>query len=497
VYAPRRIRFAEPPLGNLRWAPPVAWTNKDNNSSQVVDATQYGDACVQYIFGATDKYLGSEDCLFLNVYVSSTASPNSEVPVGVFVHGGSYLTGAGSLPLYWGTDAVDFWKGAGIIVTVNYRLNAFGFLGAEELRSQDKSTGSTGNYGIQDQRLAFEWVRKNIAAFGGDSSRVTVFGESAGAGSLTVHLTASRSWPSFDRAILESGAFAAWTVIPMSKAQSSFDKLQQDLGCADILCMLQKSTKEIMDAARSHRGEAVATHFEIAWAPVVDGVEMTTHPWIALADGSVADVPVIQGSNQDEGALFTPVPKSASLEYVKSYWLLSGYSAREVSALTELYIDGKTYPSDPERASVNWWAAERQNGDALFSCPTKYASQHFAKLKRAGSRKSQSFMYHWEHSPRNQNLTRHVSEIPYVFHLEETLPAAEELQMADIMASYWGNFIANGDPNIHAMGVLPLPPWDAYTLQADNSITLIDFDKIYMTNAMKKAECDLIITHYH
>ena len=112
--------------------------------------------------GAFDD--ASEDCLVLNVFVNLDVAQSSSdpLPVAIFVHGGAYVSGMSHLPLYDGVDAVEYWKGQGILVTTNYRLNAFGFLGSEALRSQDPESGSTGNYGIQDQRMAFEWVKTNI-----------------------------------------------------------------------------------------------------------------------------------------------------------------------------------------------------------------------------------------------------------------------------------------------------------------------------------------------
>lgn len=150
VSAFRGIRFAQPPVNELRWAPPRSWVN--SNVSNVVDATVFGHTCKQILWGDDGLFSsdhGNEDCLFLNVYVNLDVHRDSNdlLPVGVFVHGGSYVTGASSLPLYDGVDAVEFWKGQAIVVTTNYRLNVFGFLGSEELRSQDPEYQSTGNQG--------------------------------------------------------------------------------------------------------------------------------------------------------------------------------------------------------------------------------------------------------------------------------------------------------------------------------------------------------------
>lgn len=154
VAAFRGVRFAEPPLNDLRWAPPVPWMN--TNITQIIDASSFGHTCKQIFWGDDGLFSpdhGNEDCLFLNVYVdldvaNAAKSAGKPLPVGVFVHGGSYITGASSLPLYDGVDVVDFWKGNAIIVTTNYRLNVFGFLGSDELRTQDSTNKSTGNQGV-------------------------------------------------------------------------------------------------------------------------------------------------------------------------------------------------------------------------------------------------------------------------------------------------------------------------------------------------------------
>jgi carboxylesterase type B len=150
------IRYAESPVGKLRWAPPVAYTNP--NVENIVDATKYGSHCIQSVWPN-----GSEDCLFLNIFVAENISSSASLPVVIFIHGGSYVSG--SSKFYPGEDMVEYWQGSAIVVTLDYRLNVFGFLGSEDLRVQDKDSGSCGNYGLQDQRMGFEWTRKNIGIF--------------------------------------------------------------------------------------------------------------------------------------------------------------------------------------------------------------------------------------------------------------------------------------------------------------------------------------------
>ena len=148
------IRYAKPPLGALRWCPPVIYSYAEAGIP-VVNATAFGSHCMQNTWPN-----GSEDCLFLNVFTGVNASVSEQLlPVLIFIHGGSYISG--SAKFYSGSDMVTFWEGEAVVVTVDYRLNVFGFLGSDALRSRDPAR-STGNYGLQDQRLAFEWVRRNI-----------------------------------------------------------------------------------------------------------------------------------------------------------------------------------------------------------------------------------------------------------------------------------------------------------------------------------------------
>jgi carboxylesterase type B len=174
----------------------------------------------------------------------------------------------------------------------------FGFLGSEELRSQDASGsgGATGNYGLLDQRLAFDWVRKNIASFGGNAKDVTIFGESAGAGSMANHLSMKKSWGSFDKVMLESGSYAIWITQNMSVTQKAYDTLLDLTHCKNVECLLGLSAETVFEAQKDIPSPDV-TLYGSPWNPVTDGVEMTTHPWIALANGEVPDVPILHGEN--------------------------------------------------------------------------------------------------------------------------------------------------------------------------------------------------------
>jgi len=490
----RGVRFAQPPVGNLRWAPPVPWVN--NSTNVVVDASQFGSTCKQFLWG-NDGLLspdhGSEDCLFLNIFVDTTTISSWEsksVPVGIFVHGGSYITGSGSIPLYDGSNLVDFWKGNGIIVTTNYRLNIFGFLGSDELRSRDVERGSTGNYGIQDQRLAFGWVRDNIAAFGGDQHKVTIFGQSAGAGSMSNHLVMPQSWGLFHQVIIESGAFGLGSSQNMSCAEQTFQNLLSAAECGDVDCLLGLSEDEVFEIGLNLPATDPFAHSS-AFSPTADGVELTTHPWIALANGAVADVPTVLGSTSDEGTLFTIVPHSIGQTELDAYWHhKQGYSAAEIAKLNALYVQNCSYPAC--HASVYWWAAERSKGDNRYSCPAKYTAQQLSKLATAGARTNPAYMYFFSHHPREATVTRHVADLQYVFHQTALLNHPEDAAMADSMATYWGNFINGGSPSAPVYPT-EVPLWSPYVLEEDNCNIIADADDIAMKPGLKLAECEFHI----
>jgi para-nitrobenzyl esterase len=178
------VRYAMPPLGSRRWASPEMYV--PSSSNEQVDASRFADYCIQSSHAGSNagEVTGNEDCLYLNIYVgkevyeqavsSSSHNHDNSVPIAFWIHGGSYKSGSSNQ--YESSDLVHFWKGKGIVVTINYRLNVFGFLGGDALRRQSIN-GGTGNYGIEDQRLAMQWVNENIARFGGDKNQVMVYGK--------------------------------------------------------------------------------------------------------------------------------------------------------------------------------------------------------------------------------------------------------------------------------------------------------------------------------
>jgi para-nitrobenzyl esterase len=215
------IPYAAPPIGELRWKAPVShasWT-------AAWDATRFRSSCAQVSFVPGLANHSSEDCLYLNIYTPNTA--RRRLPVMVWIHGGTFLVGSSE-----DTDgSVLAVKGKVVVVTINYRLGPFGFL-AHKLLDAENPHHVSGNYGLLDQQEALKRVRRNIAAFGGDSSRVTIFGESAGGISVCLQLAAPGAEGLFQRAINESGP--CQLVRPIGQAQAQGDKLAAALGCGNV-----------------------------------------------------------------------------------------------------------------------------------------------------------------------------------------------------------------------------------------------------------------------
>lgn len=293
--------------------------------------------------------------------------------------------------------------------------------------------------------------------------------------------------------ILESGAFADWNAITMDCAEGTYQQLLLHTNCDDLTCLLEKDALAIKRA--SERGIAEATAKGCAYAPVVDGIELTTHPWIALSNGDVADVPILLGTNSDEGAIFTALSHDADATQLNSYWSeVMGYDAATIDILTDLYVTNKTY--DTSFATTYWWAAERAYGDNMMSCPSEYAAQELGAYLAQGTRRSSVYFYHFEHLPRVKDvLTRHVCEIPYVFHQKELLGHEDDMRMADVLSSWWANFFATGNPNNGAIGLNKVPYWKDYVVASDNVLVIETASAISTTLHLKQEKCAFFIPY--
>lgn len=298
----RGIRFAEPVGGANRWRDPVAAVVAPGET----DATRFGPACPQRPNPAVplgDDIVMDEDCLSLNVWApdADAAAPR---PVMVWLHGGAYTFGASRQPLYDATSMVT--NGDVVVVTLNYRLGAFGFL---DLTSLLPEGGFDRNLALKDVLLALGWVRDNIRGFGGDPDRVTVFGESAGAGLVTTLLATPSADGLFHRAIAQSSP--ASSMYGVERARSVAERFVRELhidptdAAPAARALRAASADEIVDAAMTLYAEVPHTDpGTLAFAPVIDGDLLPESPAVVLREGRGLPVPLLIGTNKDEASLF-------------------------------------------------------------------------------------------------------------------------------------------------------------------------------------------------
>ena len=301
------LPYATPPTQDQRWKPPTDWFAQ--YAGGLRPAMFYGNACPQ--LAENGVAVGEEDCLYLNVWVPTNATNGTLglLPILFFIHGGSCTSGAGSLPIYDGTKLALSQNS--MVVTINYRLGPFGFLA---MKTDEEQQRTTGNWGLLDQRSAMRWVQREAKAFGGDASRLTIFGESAGALSVCMHLIMPASAPLFASAILESRSCKALALADalgnatVPSATGSLG-LANTSGCGAIAMHFNGSVDHVAVEECLRRIPSIAIFAAAAlapgWGPVVDGVEIADDPRVLLAAGRFSRVPIITGSNRDDGAMFT------------------------------------------------------------------------------------------------------------------------------------------------------------------------------------------------
>ncbi len=294
------IRYAAPPVGDLRFRvpePPERWT-------EVADATSFGPACPQPSLPNIPLDLGapqSEDCLRLNIWASSDTEPGDGKPVMVWLHGGAYILGSSSQPLYDGRRLVS--SGDVVVVTVNYRLGALGFLDLSSFNTARRRFDS--NIGLRDVLAALGWVRDNIAAFGGDPEKVTLFGESAGAGIVTTLLATPAAEGLLAGAIAQSSP--ATSVYDRGRAQRVAVAVLDKLGivASDVDRLLNVPIAAILAASNEVFNEVpVRNPGTLAFVPIVDGDLLNDYPVKLAQEGRSHPVPLIIGTNKHEAALF-------------------------------------------------------------------------------------------------------------------------------------------------------------------------------------------------
>ena len=433
------IPFAESTAGENRWRAPVPvkpWRG-------VLKATAFGPGCPQL----SQVSPQSEDCLTINVWTPAGASPEP-IAVMVFIYGGAFVYGASSDALYNGAYAAA--HGDVVVVSFNYRLGALGFLAG----IKDKETGEElqGNYGFQDQILALKWVRDNIGAFGGDPDKVTLWGESAGAMSIGLHLVSSPGSKGLYRAaIMESNPLG----IPYKTLKASHaiaKRFASDLGCGsdDIKCMRGKLAEVVLDT-QSQKNLAWPLVFHgisdlLFWAPVIDREVITEQPITAISKGNLK-TPYIIGTNKNEGVLFIEIAKAALGKKSFSaldYKLMTDFIIPDHDLRKEIY---KLYPPvDGDNTKV----ISRVATDYLFVCAARFTASHSSPRTWAYAFDKVSTFNIWPKTPGCADAVCHGDELPYVFHtaggrgFKFTPP---ESRLSDMMIHSWTTFAKELDPS--------------------------------------------------
>jgi len=457
------IPYAAPPVGALRWRPPKRYGFFRGFALQ---ATQFGSACTQ------PGGIGSENCLFLNVYTPQTESGDRrahDLPVMFWIHGGGLINGS-STPY----NPERLVKKGVIVVTINYRLGYLGFFAQSAI---DAEGHLNGNYGLMDQQFALGWVRRNIARFGGNPARVTIFGESAGGQSVYAQLASPLAAGMFRGAISESGSYAEFqnyfsNIVPLVVGETqgttvvpSGAAIADSVGC----------TNQTASCLRAVPASTMVAAEPFPLYPFVDGTLLTQTMGAAFASGEFNQVPVISGTNHDEYRLFVAL----DFDLVGNPILTS---AQYDSAVTNLWGPALTPPilgSYPFASYPTGGEALGASGtDGVFSCSARIADQSLAKFVP-----TYTYEFNDENAPPSQSefgglLTfplgaYHSAEIPYlfktgnIFGLPELL-SSEQTQLSDAMVSYWTQFAKKGDPNSPGE-----PLWSPYSASTDEFQSLI------------------------
>lgn len=457
------VPYAQPPIGDLRWRAPEPVEPREDvlvadrfSAVPIQGASSFATRALSQVVEAPlestllNPYPVSEDSLSLNIWRS--AAPGAEaMPVLVYIPGGGFQTGSGALPLYDGEALAE--RGGIITVTVNYRLGVFGFLAHPDLAANAGDDASA-NFGILDQIAALEWVRDNIAAFGGDPERVTIAGESAGGENVCILGATPLAEGLIDGIIGGSGACMGTTgdtddgdqFDTRQAAEEAGRRLSEKLGGASIEEMRAMPVDRIRDAAAEYAGH---------WRPHIDGRVLVSSPAEIYAAGEQHDVPLLVGSNADEASLVLAAPPELSTDEYES-------SARATyGALADRYLE--LYPGEsPEQALESTLRAQT---DSVMT----RAMLRWARLQTETG-EADAYLYFFSHTPPEPGLEKygayHGAEVGYAY---DNLPAVGDLdvgpadrRLRDEMSTAWLAFVHRGVP--HAPGV---PSWDSVEQSPD------------------------------
>ncbi|MGA8641763.1 carboxylesterase/lipase family protein [Candidatus Binatus sp.] len=466
------IPYAAPPVGALRWLPPERY---GFFPGFFLKATTFGSQCTQ---GGG----GSENCLFLNVYTpqfgfgggrrvrAEDRGPGGGFPRGLpvmfWIHGGGLTGGAGS-----DYDPSELVKKGVIVVTINYRLGLLGFYAQSALDSEGHEAG---NYGFMDQQFALNWVRRNIAGFGGDPNQVTIFGESAGGQSVYSQLASPTAAHLFRGAIAESGSYVEFqdyfddiVTLPIAETTGTplvpaGNSIATSVGCASETALCLRAVP-----ATTFVGVEPGVLY-----PFVDGTLLTQTPGQAFASGEFNQVPVISGTNHDEYRIFV----ADEYDLGSALATLAEYDAAELALWgpTLAPIVDSLYPDSPANDVDGPEALGASGTDGIFACPARNADQLLSQFVT-----TYTYEFNDENAPPAQSSVPgltfplgayHSAELQYLFVLGGVpapfTPAQQQLSAA--MVTYWTQFAKNLNPNSPTE-----PVWSPYSTSTDEFQSLI------------------------
>ncbi|HEY8141571.1 MAG TPA: carboxylesterase family protein, partial [Kofleriaceae bacterium] len=422
------IPYAAPPVAERRWRAPDPAPCWD----EVREASGFGYVCMQPATSgdANSTPTGSEDCLTLNVWTPE-ARRGADLPVMVFIHGGYFTWGSSSRRL----DGVDIYDGTAlatrtgsVVVTFNYRVGALGWIGHPDLGAENEQ-GASGNYGLLDQIAALAWVQRNIEGFGGDRSRVMLFGQSAGAISTASVYASPLARGLFSAAIMHSGNGAAH---PLSESEAAGKTLERALGCDDVACMRGKSASEVV--------AALPESFDggYAFGPTVDGWALPDKPIELVRAARGSQVPLIAGVTADEFTTMIQNYVTGPIDTDEQYrsYLVQRFGAARGGVIAAMY-PVTDYPT-PRDALIAFYS------DVSFVCPTRRFSR--AVATHAPVRRF-VYAHTYDSGPMASRRAGHGFDLPFVFgNFFAMEPSARELALVDEVQEAWGRMAAGGDP---------------------------------------------------
>ncbi|KAJ5580014.1 Triacylglycerol lipase (LipA) [Penicillium hispanicum] len=507
------IKFADEPVRFTPAELKTKYASSDSNSgvyglaaigtnsssgSVYYNATEYGYDCPGYGSDTTELVdMGlirlSEDCLNLNVIRPQARNGDSStlLPVMIWIFGGGWQQGATADPRYNMSYIIQQSAENGkpvLGVSINYRLAAFGFLDSREVRDE----GNT-NLALRDQRTAMRWVKRNIQVFGGDPDRITIWGESAGAYSVGAHLVTNGGDNEglFRAAIMDSGNAVGPSYNGTEWHQPMYDRIVERAGCTDatntLQCLRNLPYETIYDVA--YEG--------LEWFATIDGAFITQYPQISYREGKIAKVPLLLGTNTDEGTSFGTTGTNTSEDCIEQLitskrWVLT---RDEATKIVSYYPDIPALGCPYGWGNVTWPALglqykryESMAGDVAMVAPRRMLAHTMSAFEE------NIFSYRWDVAALNDTTrigVQHFAEIPFVFanpvqNITALGSDPARLELGQMAARMWTSFVADLDPN--GVGVPAIPTWPRYSSQAANFVFRLPRSESYVEADTYRAE---------